>query len=135
MLLPRLTLTEEQVSTTELNPKNYRRISVINWLLFLPLVGLFAWPYTYLARAAGISDMLFYPGAALFAIPFMITILHGHVTVALGEAHRHHYYRWLEQQPLSYGLFFHRVMMRTRFRLLLLSVSALLFVAGWVLDL
>lgn len=114
----------------ELNLKNFKRIHLINWLLCLPLLLLFTWPYIYMARFTGIEDFLTYPGAAFFAVPFMITILHGHVTMALGSAHRHHYYEWLTDNPLTYGLLFYPVMIRTRFRLILLAVSLVLFIVG-----
>lgn len=114
----------------ELNLKNFKRIHLINWLLCLPLLLLFTWPYIYMARFTGIEDFLTYPGAAFFAVPFMITILHGHVTMALGSAHRHHYYEWLTENPLTYGLLFYPVMIRTRFRLILLAVSLVLFIVG-----
>lgn len=118
---------------SELNPKNYKRISIINWLLLAPLLVLFSWPYIYLTRFVGIQKFMAYPGAVFFALPFMITILHGHVTMALGEAHRHHYYRWLNKKPLSYGLLFHPFMMRTRFRLVLLAIALLLFIIGYMI--
>lgn len=118
----------------ELSPNNFRRISVINWLLSAPFFLLFAWPYWYLSNFVGIEKMISYVGSILFSVPFMITILHGHVTMALGEAHRHHYYDWLHEQPLTFGLFFHPMMMRTRFRLVLLAISVLLFFSGFLLP-
>lgn len=118
----------------ELNPKNFKRISIINWLLSVPFFILFAWPYWTIANFASIDQTLIYIGCTLFSIPFMITILHGHVTVALGEAHRHHYYKWLDNHPLTYGLFFHPVIIRTRFRLILLVVSAVVFLLGFFLP-
>ena len=118
----------------ELSPKNFKRICLINWLLSVPFFVLFAWPYWYLANFAGIQKIITYVGCMLFSIPFMITILHGHVTMALGEAHREHYYDWLHKHPLTYGLLFHPVMMRTRFRLILLVISVLLFLAGYLLQ-
>lgn len=118
----------------ELNLKNFKRIHLINWLLCIPLLLLFTWPYIYIARFMGIEDFLAYPGAAFFAIPFMITILHGHVTMALGSAHRHHYYEWLTETPLTYGLLFYPMMIRTRFRLMLLAVSLVLFLIGFALQ-
>lgn len=118
----------------ELNPTNYKRISIINWLLSVPFFMLFSWPYWYIANFAGIEKFITYVGCIFFSVPFMITILHGHVTMSLGEAHRHHYYNWLENHTLSYGLLFHPVMMRTRFRLVLLVVSVLLFLAGFLLQ-
>lgn len=117
----------------ELKPDNFKRISIINWMLSLPFLTLFSWPYLYLADFAGIEKLIAYLGCIFFSVPFMITILHGHVTMALGEAHRHHYYKWLSRHPLTYGLLFHPVIMRTRFRLILLAVSVILFISGLLL--
>lgn len=114
----------------ELNPANYKRICIINLLLSVPLFILFSWPYLYIAEFAGIKDFIGYTGSIFFAIPFVITILHGHATMILGEMHRHHYYDWLVKYPLTYGLLFHPVMMRTRFRLVLLAISVLLLIGG-----
>lgn len=118
----------------ELNPRNYKRIYIINWLLSIPFFLLFSWPYLYIAEFAGIEKLIAYAGCIFFSVPFMITILHGHVTMALGEAHRQHYYDWLSKNPLTYGLLFHPVMMSTRFRLVLLVVSFLLFITGLLLQ-
>lgn len=104
-------------------------------MLSVPFFVLFAWPYWFLGTASGLDQALIYIGASLFSIPFMLTILHGHVTLALGEVHRHHYYKWLVEQPLTYGLFFHPVIIRTRFRLVLLVMSLLVFILGLVLPL
>lgn len=117
----------------ELDPSNFKRITIINWLLSLPFFILFSWPYLYIAGFAEIERFTAYLGSIFFSLPFMITILHGHVTMALGEAHRHHYYNWLEKHPLTYGLLFHPVAKRTRFRLILLVISMLLFIAGLLL--
>lgn len=118
----------------ELSTGNFKRISLTNWLLSLPFFVLFSWPYWYIANFAGIANTLTYVGCIFFSIPFVITILHGYVTMALGEAHRHHYYDWLDEHPLTYGLLYHPVMMRTRFRLILLVISILLFIAGLLLP-
>lgn len=114
----------------ELNPLNYRRIAWINWVLSPPLVVLFAWPYAYLAGVLGVPAPAAWIGSVLFALPFMITILHGHVTMALGSAHRHYYYEWLRKRPLGYGLLFHPIVIRTRFRLLLAYASLAVLLAG-----
>jgi hypothetical protein len=119
----------------ELNPKNYKRISMINWLLCVPLLILFAFPYIKIATFFDIEMVIAYSGSLLFAGPFMFTILHGHVTMALGTLHRHHYYRWLEEKPLTFGLLFHPIFTRTRFRLILLVCSAAVFIFGWILEL
>ncbi|NGP88375.1 hypothetical protein [Fodinibius halophilus] len=118
----------------ELSPKNFKRISIINWVLTVPFFILLSWPYLYLADLAEIERSMAYIGCLFFSIPFMITIIHGHVTMALGEAHRHHYYDWLDEYPLTFGLLYHPMLIRTRFRLILLVVSILLFVAGLVLQ-
>lgn len=122
------------MNSSELNSKNFKRITIINWLLSLPFFILFSWPYLYLAAFAEIEKLIGYLGCIFFSLPFMITILHGHVTMALGEAHRHHYYSWLSEHPLTYGLLFHPVVKRTRFRLILLVVSMLLFITGFLLQ-
>ena len=118
---------------SELNESNYRRISIINWGLSVPMMVLFAWPYFYVARLLGINELYGYFGAFIFAIPFMMTILHGHVTMALGSVHRHVYYEWMtEEKPLTYGLFFHPMFVKTRFRLILLIISLLLLPIGYL---
>lgn len=122
------------MTNSELSPKNYKRISLINWLLTVPLLILFAWPYLYIAEFLAVESSLGYPGAFLFSIPFTLTILHGHVTMALGSLHRHHYYDWLEENALTYGLFFHPIFTRTRFRLLLVISSMTVLVAGWMVE-
>lgn len=119
---------------SELSPRNYKRISIINWLLCVPLIVLFAWPYLFIARFLNVDPLICYFGSFLFAVPFALTILHGHVTMALGSVHRHHYYDWLEEKALTYGLLFHPMFTRTRFRLILLVISAIVLVLGWVVK-
>ncbi len=119
---------------SELSESNYKRISIINWLLTVPMMVLFAWPYYYAARLVGMDETLRYIGAFMFAVPFMMTILHGHVTMALGSAHRHHYYDWLNANPYTFGLFFHPVTVKTRFRLILLVVSLIFLPVGYLLS-
>ncbi|MBD3616470.1 MAG: hypothetical protein HUJ22_07845 [Gracilimonas sp.] len=120
---------------SELNEANYRRISIINWMLTVPMMVLFAWPYFYTADLMGLDTLYCYMGAFIFAAPFMLTILHGHVTMALGSLHRHHYYDWMTQEkPLTYGLFFHPMFVKTRFRLIMLILSLLFLPAGYLLG-
>jgi hypothetical protein len=119
---------------SELSERNFKRISLINWVMSLPLMFIFSWPYVYICQFLNVEAVIAYTGAILFSIPFMTTILHGNVTVALGSAHRHHYYRWLSRKPLTYGLFFNPVFMRTRFRLILVTVSFLMLTVGWFFD-
>ncbi|WP_138430617.1 hypothetical protein [Fodinibius saliphilus] len=117
----------------ELNPKNFKKISIINWVLTIPFFILFSWPYLYFANIFSIEKPMAYIGCIFFSVPFMITIIHGHVTMALGEAHRHHYYDWLNERPLTFGLLYHPMLVRTRFRLILLVTSVLLFIVGLIL--
>jgi hypothetical protein len=123
---------EESAVSSELNEKNYRRITWINWSLTVPLILIFAWPYYFICELNSIDKLISYPGSILFAIPFMLTILHGHVTMALGTLHRHHYYRWLDENPFTYGLLFHEILISTRFRLVLLILSGLILASSLI---
>lgn len=122
------------MSNSELSQKNYKRISLINWLLSAPLIILFAIPYLSIASFINAETSISYIGAFLFSIPFSLTILHGHVTMALGSLHRNHYYEWLEENTLTFGLFFHPMFTRTRFRLILLVISILILALGWLVK-
>lgn len=121
-------------NSSELNTKNYKRIFWINCLLTLPLLIFFAWPYVVFGYLAELRPVIYYAGAVIFAVPFTLTLLHGHVTLALGSAHRHHYYRWLGNHPLTYGLLFNDIFTSTRFRLVILALSLILFVIGWLIK-
>ncbi len=116
---------------SELSEYNFKRISLINWGLCFPLILLFGWPFLYLCSYLQIDRMFAYSGAFLFSLPFMFTIMHGHVTMALGAAHRHHYYEWLTNCPYTYGLLFTKLFTKTRFRLGLLGVSMILLAWGY----
>ena len=87
---------------SEFSTSNFIRISVINWALTLPLLILFAWPYYYAARELGLDLSFRYIGAFMFAMPFLLTIIHGHVTMALGSIHRYRYYEWLATKPYTF---------------------------------
>lgn len=91
---------------------------------------IFAWPYFYFCELYGVNRFIAFTGSFMFAIPFMITILHGHVTMALGTAHRKYYYDWIQQHPLSFGLLFHPALISTRFRLIMIILSILLIPVG-----
>jgi hypothetical protein len=118
---------------SELSRKNFLRINLINWSLTVPMMIIFAWPYYRVCRWLGFDDLFTFAGCILFAFPFMVTILHGHVTMALGALHRQHYYDWLRQYPLTLGFMFHPVMFRTRFRLLLVFISLGMLLSGMLL--
>ena len=122
------------MARSELNKKNYRRIFFINVLLCLPLMVLFAWPYLIFSHLLQMRPLLTWPGTLLFSLAFTLTILHGHVTMALGSAHRHHFYNWLEEHPLTYGLFFNSLLTATRFRLILLVISLLLLLVTYIMP-
>lgn len=118
------------MNSSELNPKNYRRLFYLNTIFSIPLFIIFAWPYVMFSQLLSIKAIFYYPGAILFSLPFMLTLLHGHVTLALGSIHRGMYYQWLTEHPLTYGLLFHPIFIRTRFRLALLAVSIILIIVG-----
>lgn len=120
--------------SSELSEKNYKRISFINWALSVPLLLIFAWPFFFLCDMLNISKTYSFPGSIFFGLPFMLTILHGHVTMALGAAHRKHYYSWLNDNPLTFGLLFHSVIISTRFRLFLFFVSMIILVIGYFMS-
>lgn len=121
------------MSSFELSEKNYRRIALINWLLSIPLLLIFAWPYFFLSELIHIHQAIAFPGSIIFALPFMLTLLHGHVTLALGAVHRHHYYNWLQQYPFTFGVLFHPIVVSTRFRLTLFFASLVILAFGlWV---
>jgi hypothetical protein len=44
------------------------------------------------------------------------------------------YYEWLERHSLTYGLLFHPIYTRTRFRLAILAVGIILFIVGAALG-
>lgn len=120
---------------SELNEQNYRRIAMINWLLTVPMMVLFAWPYHFGSGLLDLDPIIRYSGSFIFALPFMLTILHGHVTMALGSVHRHFYYQWMtEDKPLTFGLFFHPMFVSTKFRLVLLIVSIALLPLAYILT-
>ncbi len=104
-------------------------------MLALPTMVLFAWPYFHVSGWLSLDIGLKYIGTFIFAIPFMFTILHGHVTMALGSVHRHLYYEWMtRERPLTFGLFFHPIFVKTRFRLILLIISLILLPLGYLLH-
>ncbi len=114
----------------ELQQSNFWRICIINWLLVGPVLLLFGLPYYVVAKNVLGNHYLWLPGSLLFAMPFMLTVLHGHVTIAVGRAHRNHYYEWLENRPFSAGLGYHPMLLTTRFRFGMILMALLLLVLG-----
>jgi hypothetical protein len=77
-----------------------------------------------------IPKIISFPGAIFFGLPFMLTLLHGHVTMAVGASHREHYYNWLQNYTFTYGLLFHPIIIKTRFRLSLFFLSLIMLIIG-----
>lgn len=117
----------------ELNELNYRRISWINILLMPPLVLLFGWPFYMFGFWFEIPGFLQKTGSLVIALSFSLTILHGHVTMALGALHRHHYHEWLNKRRWSYGFLIRPFLFTTRFRLFFLMFGFALLLSGIML--
>lgn len=118
-------------SGSELDISNFKRINLLNWVMALPLIILFAWPYYYVTSLLELQQFIAVLGSLMFSLPFTFTIIHGHVTMALGSMHRHHFYDWLNRYPLSYGFFFHPLFIKTRFRLIVLLISFSILPLGY----
>lgn len=121
------------MSYNELSKRNYKRISLINWVLAPALLIVFSWPYYILCQLLDFHQLATFLGALLFATPFTITVLHGHVTMSLGALHRHLYYEWISKRPLTHGFFFHPIFFLTRFRLALFITSMIFLPIGYYL--
>lgn len=119
-------------SHKELSERNFRRISWINILLTPPLLLLFAWPYAILGLWFEFPEFWLYTGAFLFAFPLSLTIIHGHVTPALGALQRSHYYEWLTRRRWGFGFWIKPAFFATRFRLIPLIISLFMLLAGAV---
>lgn len=122
------------MNSSELTHRNFRKICLINGVLFVPLLFLLSWPYYYAGSLFNFPDVLLQFGAIVFGLPFTLTILHGIVTVSIGSIQRTYFYEWLRSRPYSYGLLFHPIFVSTRFRLILILISLLLFVTGLILN-
>lgn len=127
------TIDNAMASRKELGEINFRRISWINFLLAPPLFILFAWPYAVLGLWFDLQEYWLYSGTFFFAFPLTLTIIHGHVTIALGALQRSHYYDWLKRQRWSYGFWIRPFFFTTRFRLILLIVSLAMLAAGIII--
>lgn len=120
---------------SELDQQNFKRICLINGLTFFPLLALMCWPYYYAGRIFDVSASIIYPGAFLFGLPFTLTILHGIVTVSIGRIQRDYFYHWLADRRYTYGLLYHPILVSTRLRLALISLSLSGLVAGIIFNL
>jgi hypothetical protein len=112
----------------EITHQNFRRVAAINWLLTGPALVFFAWPYVRLSEAVGASDFATLLGAGLFSISFTLTIVHGHISLAVGDLHRVEFHRWTRKRSYPWRLAYHPALFRyrTRLALLVLSIAALL---------
>jgi len=122
------------MGSSELSEKNYLRICFINWAMSIPILLIFAWPYFFICEFFMVPKIISFPGSIIFALPFMLTLLHGHVTMAVGASHREHYYAWLQQYTFTYGLLFHPIIIKTRFRLSLFFLSIILITGGLIIT-
>ena|SRR5690606_3363576 len=110
----------------ELTINNFKRIYKLNWIMSGPILILFAWPYYILAQ---LLDLLIFNtilGSILFATPFTLTILHGHISLALGPLQRDNYYKWQQNKKGIAKLTFHPVLFTTRVRLSIIVISLIL---------
>jgi hypothetical protein len=121
------------VNRAELSDQNFRRISWINILLSPPLFLLFAWPYVVFALRFDMPELMLQMGTFCFSFPFTLTIIHGHVTAALGALHRIRYYEWLAEHRWSYGFFIRPIFFSTRFRLIFLLIGFVILFSGVML--
>ncbi len=112
----------------EIRDVNFQRISRINWLLTGPLLLFFSWPYLRLAELIGTSAVFALIGCGLFSIAFTLTIVHGHISISVGELHRVEFYRWTRRRHYPWKWFYHPTLFQysTRLTLLLASIVCLL---------
>lgn len=109
----------------EITPRNFRRVAAINWLLTGPSLVFFAWPYLRLADAMGSSDFASLLGAGFFSISFTLTVVHGHIAMAVGDLHRVEFHRWTRRRNGPWRMAYHPALFRYRTRLGLLGLSAI----------
>lgn len=118
----------------ELNTANYLRIYRLNWLMCGPLLLLFAWPYVILAELLQVTSLLLVTGSLFFSIPFTLTVLHGHISVAVGPLHRIRYYEWQMNLPGFFKFPFHPILFRTRIRISLVTLSLVFLLLDYLLK-
>lgn len=92
----------------------------------IPLFGLFSWISFSLSYALIIRWELSLVTASFCAFPLMLTMLHGHVTMAIGVSHRDKYYEWLNKKNNPWGWFFHPLFISTKFRFAGLAVYSVI---------
>lgn len=114
----------------ELNIDNFKRINRINWIICGPILFMFSWPYIELGHFFSMNPGLTLIGSFFFSVPFTLTILHGHISIAVGPLHSARYYEWQQNKTGIFKLMFHPVLFGTRVRVMLIVLSAVLFTAG-----
>ena len=92
---------------------------------------MFGWPY-YLLVVPGAGVEVGLAGGFLFSLTFTLTILHGHIAVALGSLHIDQYYGWQMSKKALSRLAFHPVLFTTRFRVMVFSISIVLLMGSLV---
>lgn len=117
----------------ELSEQNFRRINWINIALTPPLLLVFSWPFFIFSRYIGMPDPLLFAGTFCFAFSFTMTILHGHVTIALGALHRDRYHQWLDSHRWGHGFLIRPLYFSTRFRLIILIFGFVILITGLML--
>jgi hypothetical protein len=114
----------------ELNEKNLNRIYRINWVISGPLLVIFIWPYLLLADVLEMNTLYAAIGGFFFAVPFALTVIHGHISIALGTLHRDLYYNWQKRQVGIYKWAFNPIFFTTKMRLFMIIVSIAFLVIG-----
>jgi hypothetical protein len=112
----------------ELDTKNFSRIFRLNWLIAGPVLLLFAWPYLLVCQHFGVDRLLNLVGAFFFSMPFCLTIVSGHIAVAVGPLHFQRYFEWQQNLPGILKFAFHPVLFKTEYRLSAFAISLLILV-------
>jgi hypothetical protein len=112
----------------ELDIKNFKRIFRINWLIAGPVLVLFAWPYLLICQHFGADRLINLVGAFFFSLPFTLTIVSGHISVAVGPLHFTRYFDWQQNLNGFFKYAFHPMLFRTEFRLVSLVLSLLILI-------
>lgn len=118
---------------SELNDDNFSRIYKINWLICGPLLVMFAWPY-YLLSIYFSPALYSLAGSFFFSLTFTLTVIHGHIAIALGTFHIDTYYDWHKRTMRLPWINFHPLVFTTRFRLLCLAISIVMLIGGVLLH-
>ncbi len=122
------------MKVSEINEKNFKRIYRINWILCGPLLLIFSWPYLIIGEMAELPLLFLLTGSLFFAVPFTLTVLHGHISVALGTLQRGLYYEWQKKKVGFFKYPFHPVLFMTRMRIVMIGFSLIFFSIGYLIK-